>query len=223
MTQRYPYGKPHDTYKRRLWHRVPGKDWVEVQARIIEPYTPPTPSIRNKELQILNAPSQFHGLSVPSYQVSLTLLFADTPGVSASPPVGTAYVNFKDNYVDFIKYINCDHKFYDETGAIYVGSVTDKPKVERLDSGNAYRVTITLTMIKKSEYDDTFQLNFYDCHTTDWFYGAVWQMAEIGVVGVLNTQGVPVLYFRPTDIASRAELAAFINRTRRYLIDKLRS
>jgi hypothetical protein len=67
-------------------------------------------------------------------------------------------------------------KFYDEKGAIYIGSVQDQPKVERtlsrstfdpwrqLESEGMYIVSVQLKLVKKSVVDEEFKVEYTDIY-----------------------------------------------------------
>jgi len=202
MSQQYPFGNSNDKYKKKLFVDT-GAGYVEVKARIIEPYTPPTPQHKVKEIELINAPSHFHETGISSYKASLTLLFYD-----------------KSSYNDYLAYVGWTHKFYDEKGSIFLGTV-DSVKPEVKVASTMYKLEIELILIKKDEYDRQNRFQFQDLVATDgtshWAKADIEEMANLGLVTVITVNGEPVIYFRPEDFITRAEFIVFLNRTRRLL------
>lgn len=202
MPQQYPYGLVNDRYKKKLYVDT-GMNYTEVKARIIEPYTSPQQQPRSKEIQIINAPSHFHGTGFSSYKLSLTLLFND-----------------KQTYADYLAFSGWTHKFYDEKGSIYLGaleSIKATPKV----ASTKYKVEITLLLVKKDKYDEKDRFEFTDIKG-HWAETEIAEMANLGLVTVMATDGAMVLNFRPNAYITRAEFVAFLNRTRRFIEQVLR-
>lgn len=200
MTQQLLFDNANERYKRKLFIST-GYDFIEVKARIIEPYAPPTPQLKNQEIKVINAPSHFQHLGISSYKCSLTLLFYD-----------------KESYADYVQYVGWTHKFYDEKGNIYLGSV-DSVKVVTKEANTKYAIEITMSLVKKDRIDTKLDVPFQDIQNT-WFEKDVIEMAQFGLVQLVNIDGTPVLYFKPNNIVTRAEFITFLNRTRR-LLDKI--
>ncbi|MEK5060932.1 MULTISPECIES: S-layer homology domain-containing protein [unclassified Paenibacillus] len=210
MSQRDPFGSANDKYKRKLFVDT-GMEFVEVKARIIEPYSTPSPQPQVKEIKIINAPSHFHQMGVSSYKAILNMLFKD-----------------KEAFRDYSMYVGWTHKFYDERGNIYFGvveSIKADPVFYHQGDPNidqkGYKVELTMTLIKKDGYDATSVVQFQDLETTEgkdhWARTAIEDMANLGIVVVTELDGTPVLYFRPEDFITRAEFVTFLMRTKRLI------
>lgn len=212
MPAQYPFGSTNDRYKKRLFVES-GLEYKEVNAKIVEPYTPPTPQLSVKEIKILNAPSHFHQMGISSYKAQLTLLFKD-----------------KAAYDDYLAFCGWTHKFYDEKGSLYLGSLENiKPAPVWLNNGmgvdqdrnRGYKVEIDLCFIKKDAYDSKHRFEYQDI-AEHWAKTDIEEMADAGLVTVVSADGTPVLYFRPEAFITRAEFVAFLNRTRRFIERLLR-
>ncbi|WMT39291.1 S-layer homology domain-containing protein [Paenibacillus sp. D2_2] len=210
MSQRDPFGLVNDKYKRKLFVDT-GMEFMELKARIIEPYSSPSPQPQVKEIRIINAPSHFHQMGVSSYRAILNVLFKD-----------------KQSYHDYLMFVGWTHKFYDEKGNIYFG-VVESIKADSVfyHQGDAtidqkgYKVELTMTLIKKDGYDNKGVMEYQDLQTTDgkdhWAKPAVMEMTNLGLVVVSELDGTPIIYFRPEDFITRAEFVTFLMRTKRLL------
>lgn len=197
MPMQYPYGSPNDKYKLKLFVDT-GFNFVEVEARIIEPYTPPTPQPNMKEIKIVNAPSHFHQMGVSSYKCTLNLLFKD-----------------KRSYHNYLMWVGWTHKFYDEQGHIYLGAV-ESIKPATAEASSKYKVEVNLILIKKDALDAPNRFQYQDIQG-HWAQKYIEDMANSGIVAVITADNQPVLYFRPNDFCTRAEFITMLNRTRRLL------
>lgn len=197
MTQQNPQGNSNMRYKKRLFVDT-GMGYVEVKARIVEPYTPPTPQYRAAEQKILNAPSHIMSDGITSYKASLTLLFQT-----------------KQDMSDYLLYSGWTHKFYDERGAIYLGTVESmRPTV--VEASRRYKVEMSLLLVKKASYEKQNRFEFQDIQGHPRQLD-IEEMANLGLVSVIAKDGQPVLYFRPEAFITRAEFVAFCNRTRKFI------
>ncbi|WP_426455285.1 S-layer homology domain-containing protein (plasmid) [Paenibacillus sp. S-38] len=212
MPAQYPFGGANDRYKKRLFVES-GFEYKEVNCRIIEPYSPPTPQPSLKEIRIINAPSHIQQMGIASYKATLTLLFKD-----------------KASYNEYLAFCGWTHKFYDEKGALFLGSMESmKPATvwtynnvdAEQDRGRGYKVEVELLLIKKDGYDRKHRFEYQDIEE-HWAKTDIEQMADMGLVTVVSVDGTPVLYFRPEAYITRAEFIAFVNRTRRFLERMLR-
>ena len=202
MSQQFPHGSANDKYKRRLFIDN-GFDYQEVRARIIEPYTNPTPQMNSKEIKLINAPSHFHQMGVASYKAVITLLFED-----------------KESYVEYMSYVGWGHKFYDERGAIYLGTV-ESIKTTSVEAQKRFKVEISLMMIKKSQPDHhKNEILFQDLSPNAGYYEDVVDLTRLGIIQSYNDQGEPTIYFNPSADLTRAQLVAFMMRTKK-LLDKM--
>ena len=205
MSRQRPYVNPLDDnhrYKKRLFVDV-GMTFEEVNARIIEPYSPPAPVPKIARLDIINGPSHIHHSGISVYKTSFSLLFPN-----------------RRSYVEYMTYVGSTHKFYDERGQIFIGTVEDiKPRA--VESNRRYVLDVSLILVKKDQYDkkDFFQFQDIEGH---WAENQISEMANLGILSVTTIDGEPVLYFRPNDFVTRGEFVAMLNRTRRLLEKLLR-
>ncbi len=208
MTQQAAYFNANAKYKKRLFVDA-GLDFKEVEAKIIEPYNPPEPQLKLKEHKIISGSSHIHGQGNASYKCKLRLLFYSRAA-----------------YADYLLCLSAIHKFYDEKGSIYLGGVESTVRTV-YEAAQKYVVELNLALLKKDTYDKQHRARFLDLvdvHTLDpmWFAEDVQEMADLGIVAVVNRDGSHLLYFDPDLNASRAMFVTFMNRTRRWLEKKIR-
>lgn len=212
MSQQYPFGAANDRYRKKLFVET-GSGFVEVAARVVDPYEPPAPQLNTKEIRIVNAPSHIHDLGISSYKCKMTLLF-----------------NTKQEYTDYLMYCGWTHKFYDEKGSIFVGSlegINPSPvwKYNGLtpeqDRNRGYKVEATFIFVKKDQYDRQHRFQFQDVEG-HWAQGDIEEMADRGLLLVITADGTPMIYFNPNGYITRAEFVTFMNRTRRFIERALR-
>lgn len=205
MSRQRPYvnfWEDNQKYRKKLFVDV-GMDFEKVNARVIEPYTPPTPDLKVAKIDMLGGPSHIHNSGIAAYKTSFGLLFPN-----------------RLSYVTYMAYIGNTHKFYDERGQIFMGTVEDaKPRA--VEVNRRYVVDISLILIKKDSYDMKEFLKFQDVEG-HWAEQHIDEMARLGILSVMTKDGDPVLYFRPNDFITRAEFVAMLNRTRRLLGKMLR-
>jgi len=205
VSRQRPYVNPLDDnqkYKKILFVDI-GMTFEKVNARIIEPYSPPAPIPKVARLDILEGPSHIHHSGIAVYKTSFSLLFPD-----------------RRSYVEYMTYVGSTHKFYDERGQIFVGTVEDiKPRA--IEANRRYVLDVSLILVKKDQYDkkDFFQFQDIEGH---WAEDQISEMANLGILAVTTIEGEPVLYFRPNDFVTRGEFVAMLNRTRRLLEKVLR-
>lgn len=186
-----------EKYKKRLFVRE-GLVYEEVEARIIEPYTPPTPSINLAQLDVSGGPSHLHHSGIGTYKIAFSLLFPN-----------------RIRYVSYMANIANPHKFYDERGQIFTGVPEDvKPRVVEVD--RRYVVDIVMVATKKDEYELKESHHFQDIEE-HWAKEDIKEMANLGLLSVVTGEGEPVLQARPNDRITRGEYIAMMNRTRRLL------
>lgn len=205
MSRQRPYVNPLDDnhrYKKRLFVDV-GMTFEEVNAKIIEPYSPPAPVPKIARLDIINGPSHIHHSGISVYKTSFSLLFPN-----------------RRSYVEYMTYVGSTHKFYDERGQIFIGTVEDI-KARSVEANKRYVLDVSMILVKKDQYDkkDFFQFQDIEGH---WAEEQISEMANLGILSVTTIEGEPVLYFRPNDFATRGEFVAMLNRTRRLLEKVLR-
>lgn len=197
MTQQYVFGNANDRYKKKLFVDT-GFEYIEVKARVVEPYSPPAPQPNLREIKIQNAPSHFHQLGISSYKASMNLLF-----------------NSKQDYHDYLTLCGWTHKFYDEQGNIYLGAL-ESIKAQPYEGNRRYKVEVSFVFVKKDAYDRKHRFEFQDIET-HWAQQDIEEMSDLGLVVVVSKDGDPELYFRPNDYTTRAEFITFLNRTRRLV------
>lgn len=203
MTQAYPFGDANQKYRKKLFVDT-GVEYQEVQAKIVEPYSPPAPQPAMKEIKVINGPSHLHQLGLSSYRCSMRLLFQD-----------------KQSYSDYLMFSGWTHKFYDEKGHMYLGSLTDIKPVAR-EASRRYTVDIELVLIKKDSYKVHDRFSFQDVGEDYWNYEDIREMANLGLITVVSPDGQPMLYFRPNDRCTRAEFVVFLMRTKRFMEKAIR-
>ena len=205
MSRQRPYINPREDeqkYKKTLFVDV-GMTFEKVNARVIEPYMPPAPMPKVAKLDVLEGPAHLHHSGISAYKSTFGLLFPN-----------------RRSYVEYMSYVGSTHKFYDERGQIYTGTVEDlRPRA--VEANRRYVLDITLVLIKKDQYDkkDFFKFQDIEGH---WAEEQISEMANLGILSVTTVDGDPVLYFRPNDFATRGEFVAMLNRTRRLLEKVLR-
>ena len=204
MSRQRPYVNPLDDnqkYKKILFVDI-GMTFEKVNARIIEPYSPPAPIPKVARLDILDGPSHIHHSGIAVYKTSFSLLFPD-----------------RRSYVEYMTYVGSTHKFYDERGQIFVGTVEDiKPRA--IEANRRYVLDVSLILVKRiNMIRKIFQFQDIEGH---WAEDQISEMANLGILAVTTIDGEPVLYFRPNDFATRGEFVAMLNRTRRLLEKVLR-
>lgn len=197
MTQQRPDSTANERYIKRLFVES-GLGFIEVKARIVEPYNPPSPAPNIKEVRVLNAPSHIIVNSFSSYSASLTLLFMT-----------------KADFTEYLTFASWTHKFYDEKGHIFLGSV-DGLKATAKEASTKYLVDLSLLLIKKDGEDKKNRFQFQDLDGITERVD-IEEMAQLGLVSIITRAGQPVLYFRPNAFITRAEYVAFLNRTRRFI------
>ncbi|MGM7682864.1 S-layer homology domain-containing protein [Cytobacillus sp. Hm23] len=202
MPQQFPHGSANDKYKRKLFVDN-GFKYEEVKARIIDPYINPVPQPNTKEVKLINAPSHIQQMGLASYKTTLTLLF-----------------DKKEDYANYVAFVGWGHKFYDERGAIFIGSV-ESIKANSVEANKRYKVEINLILIKKDQNDHHKKdMKFQDVDQSSWFYTELDELSKLGIVTTYDTSGQPMLYFRPHDNLTRAQLVALMMRTKR-LVEKI--
>lgn len=197
MSQQNPYSNADERHRKKLFVDA-GFGFVDVKARVINPYERPAPQPNLKEIKIINAPSHFHQMGLSSYKGTLNLLF-----------------DSREDYHDYLAYCDSTHKFYDELGNIFLGSL-EGMKAEPVEASSRYKVECTFCFIRKDTYDREHRFEFQDIEG-HWAQTDIEQMADAGIITVVSNDGNPVLYFQPNDYTTRAAFVSFLNRTRRLI------
>jgi hypothetical protein len=205
MSRQYPHGSANDRYKKKLFVDT-GLEYMEVKARIIEPYGSPVPQPNTKEIKLINAPSHIQQLGLSSYKVTLTLLFET-----------------KLDFAEYMGYIGWGHKFYDERGIIYIGAV-ESIKSTPVEATSRYKAEVGLILIKKDQYNHYNQdpVPFQDVNPSVSGYDDLKDFSRLGIISTIDTEGNPVIYFRPGDMLTRAEFASLVMRTKRLIEQVIR-
>lgn len=200
MSQQNPSSNEYQFYRRRLFVEGP-YGYEEVGARIVEPYSPPSPDYKVSELALLNAPSNFHAMGKASYKITLNLYFTD-----------------KRAYNKFWLYSYGQFKYYDEKGSIFVGVIESVAGIQRGEAGRKYIVTINLVAVKKSQ-SEINRDEFVDTNGAQ-YKSDIDEMALSQLVTIYDRNGYFIETFEPTAKTTRAQFAVFANRTRKF-IDRL--
>ncbi len=203
MTQQQYVGDANHFYRKQLFIHN-GSTFTEVQGRLINPYVPPTPQFKAREIQVIDAPSQLVSKRYASYKCKTGILF-----------------NQKNQFSEFVSHASGTIKFYDEKGSIYLGVIENiVPAV--YEAGSRYTADVDLLLIKKDSYFNQRGHQFQDLLDINsgfpyWFANDVERMAALGIITSITRDGEYVRYFEPNRPITRAELTAFLNRTRRSI------
>lgn len=198
MTQQNELYSEDSVYKKKLFYDN-GVRFVKVKARVINDYKPPTPSMKTHVNQTLQASAGMVTQGTSHYTTSLTLLFYS-----------------KKEYADWLQFIGATHKYYDEKGSIYVGIVTGEPDVQTAEIETKYIVTITLSLIRKQDYEFRHTNPFIDVKG-HWSEQYVDEMQKRGLIATYDANGDVVQYFTPDRLANRGEITAFLIRSYKYM------
>ncbi len=211
MSQQDMNKTPSDKFKRRLFIET-GFGYTEIAnskgfdevnslkiARIVEEYSPPTPSFKVAEIIVLNSASKIHGSGKASYKINLRLIFPE-----------------KKFYNEFLFFASNQVKFYDENGAIFVGSFNEPPETTRIEAGKRYDVKLNIVAVKKESYEEYEECKFIDIDGY-WAEKDIKEMAHAGLITQMDRNGNYVYTFNPEVLSSRAVCTAFLNRTRKYI------
>lgn len=202
MTQQNTLFSEDRIYKKKLFYDN-GLRFVEVKARLINEYKPPTPVLKAHVNQTLSSSAGLVQQGTSHYNATLTLLFYS-----------------KKEYADWLQFIGSTHKYYDEKGTVYIGIVTGEPEIKPVEMETKYIITIGLALIRKQDFEYRYQTEFIDIKG-HWAEEYIKEMTQRGLVATdWYSDGEAVAYFRPDEPVTRAEGITFIMRTYR-LIDKL--
>jgi hypothetical protein len=186
---------------------LPSKHWALSEdkhaiARIVEEYTPPTPSYKMSELKISNSASILHGTGKSSYKIGLRILFPN-----------------KLTYSEFILNSSNTFKYYDEKGSVFLGSINESLEVKRTEGGQVYDVKVNLIAVRKSTDDRLTRIQFSDLegvvNTIE--MKSITNSARAGLITLIDAYGNYIYNFRPGDYIKRSETAVIINKLRKYI------
>ncbi|ALA07166.1 glycoside hydrolase family 18 [Brevibacillus phage SecTim467] len=204
MTQQNTLFSEDRVYKKRLFYDN-GLRYMEVKAKLITEYKPPTPSLKTHVNQTLSSSAGLVQNGTSHYNATLTMLFYS-----------------KKEYADWLQFIGSSHKYYDEKGTVYLGIVTGEPDIKTAEMETKYIVTIGLSLIRKQDFEYRFQTQFIDIEN-HWAKDYINEMQQRGLVATdSSTDGESIAYFRPDDALTRAEGITLLMRTYRYAEKLLR-
>lgn len=198
MTQIQPSWTADNEYKKKLFYHD-GIDYREVRCRFTSDYEPPAPFMKTGINMNIQASAGLVGKGTAYYTLSLKMLFYS-----------------KEDMAKWLQYVGAEHKFYDEKGTIYLGVVTDSPAVETIQQETKYFVTVTLTMVKKQDFQIEREHGFIDIGD-HWAREYIDEMVKIGAIDIHNNNGTKTQYFQPDEYGSRAHLVLFLTRTYRHM------
>lgn len=203
VTQMQPSMTADNTYKKKLFYDN-GIEFKEVRCRFTKEYKPPTPFIRYGVNVNLQGSAGLIGKGTSYYTSSIQMLFYS-----------------KEEMAQWLQYIGSQHKFYDEKGTVYLGIVTDEPEIEPIQQETKYLVKISLTLVKKQDFERRKIHGFIDIDE-HWAKRYIEEMQSIGAIDTYDTDGSYKQYFQPEINGSRAHMVSFLTRTYRYMDRVLR-
>jgi len=202
MTQQNTYMSEDSVYKKKLFYNN-GLEFVQVKAKLITEYKPPSPVMKTQVNQTLASSAGLVQSGTSHYHATLTLLFYS-----------------KKEYADWLLHIGAQHKYYDEKGSVYVGIVTGEPVVKTAEIETKYIISVGLSLIRKQEFEYRYKTEFIDIEN-HWAESFIDDAQKLGLVATnYEADGETVQYFRPDEAIIRAEAVALLMRTYRH-VDKL--
>ena len=190
-------------YKKKLFYHN-GIGFKEVRARFTSQYDPPSPFIKTGVSVNLQGSAGLVGKGTSYYTTNIQLLFYS-----------------KEDMATWLQYVGSEHKFYDEKGTIYVGVVTESPDIEAVQQETKYLVSLSLTMVKKQDFQTEREHSFIDIDG-HWAKEYINEMQRLGVININDSNGQGVMYFQPNVHGTRAHMVTFITRAYRQLDRVLR-
>lgn len=198
MTMQDPSHFEDGYYKRKLFYDN-GIRFIEVKARQINEYKPPTPVMKSTATEHIMSSAGLVSQGTSHYTATLTMLFYS-----------------KQDYAEWLQYIGSQHKYYDEKGTIYLGVVSGEPNIQTAEFESKYIISVGLLLVRKQEMDDRDEYNFVDIDD-HWAKQYILEMRQRGLIAQYWNDGDGVQYFRPEDKLIRSEMAALVVRTHKYL------
>jgi len=202
MTQQNTLLSEDAVYKKKLFYDN-GSTFVEVNAKLITEYKPPSPSLKTHVNQTLASSAGLVQNGTSHYNATLTLLFYS-----------------KKEYADWLQFIGSQHKYYDEKGTVYVGIITGEPDIRTAEVQTKYIVTVGLSLVRKQDFEYRYKTKFIDIDS-HWAREYINEMQQLGLIAThWTSDGEDVDYFRPDAPITRAETVTLLMRTYRH-VDKL--
>lgn len=204
MTQQNTLLNEDAIYKKKLFYDD-GKQFRQVQAKLITEYKPPTPSMKAHANETLNSSAGLIQSGTSHYTATITLLFYS-----------------KVEYADWLMFIGSKHKYYDEKGSVYIGIVSGEPDIKTAEMETKYIISVGLILIRKQDFEYRYKTNFIDIEN-HWAKDYINEMQQMGLVATnWSSDGADVDYFRPDDPVTRAETITLLMRSYRHLSKLLR-
>lgn len=203
MAQQKPNKTNDDVYKRKLFYDN-GIRFVQVRGRMTGEYKPPTPSLKSNINSNIQSSAGLISKGTSYYQTTLQILFTS-----------------KEEYADWLQFIGAEHKYYDEKGTIYVGVVVGDLEIQSVEAESKYLVTVSLALIRKQDFEFRSQYPFIDIDG-HWAKTYIDEMQQRGIISTYASDGSEVQYFQPEIWITRAQTAAFLTRTYKYIEKVLR-
>ena len=187
-----------NNYKKKLFYHN-GIGFKEVRCRFTSEYEPPSPFIKSGINVNLQGSAGLVGKGTSYYTSTIQMLFYS-----------------KEDMATWLQYVGSRHKFYDEKGTIYIGVVTESPDIETIQQETKYLVSVTLTLIKKQDFQIEREHSFVDIDG-HWAKEYINEMQRLGVINTSDGNGQGVMYFKPEEKGTRAHMTAFITRAYRHM------
>lgn len=169
---------------------------IVVNAKIVEPYSPPSPNFKLSELQILNSASHLQAMGIASYKTSFSLLF-----------------NRASDYTQYMSNVGNKHRFIDERGRTFIGSAEEvRPKA--YEANRRYLVEVTLLIIREDEYRQPSIPEIIDIRGTR-YENDIKAMDDLGLLPPEDKDNLDPdvdRLFNPEDDMSRADFMSMLVR-----------
>lgn len=198
MSQIQPSWTADNEYKKKLFYHD-GIGFKQVRCRFTSEYDAPTPLLKTGINMNLQGSAGLIGKGTSYYTIGLKMLFYS-----------------KEDMAKWMQYVGSEHKFYDEKGTIFLGVISESPTVETIQQESKYLVQITITAIKKQDFQIEREHSFTDI-SGNWAEQYINEMQRIGVINITDASGQGTLYFNPEGLGTRAHMVSFITRTYRHM------
>lgn len=202
MTQQNVNINENNTYKRKLFFDN-GIRYIEVKAKHVNDYIPPTPSIKTQLNPVIFGTAGLVGQGISHYTMQETLLFYN-----------------KSDFAQWLQFIGTKHKYYDEKGSIFYGLVTGEPQIQTMEAQTKYMVTCSFILIKKQE-EEYKHARYLDVNG-HWAETYINEMQDRNLIKSFDDQGNEIQYFIPDEKSNRAEICEYLVNTYRYVESILR-
>lgn len=201
MSQQRPSSTADNTYKRTLLYDD-GQYFQKVRGRMTGDYTPPSPYLKTGINVNLQSSAGLVSKGTSYYTTNIQILMFS-----------------KEEMAEWFQYIGAQHKYYDEKGTIYLGIVNGEPEIEAIQQESKYLVKVTLTLIRKQDFERRKDHQFEDIER-HWAKPYIEEMQAKGIISTYNPDGSPVQAFKPETYGNRSHMVSFMVRNYRY-IDRL--